>query len=65
MAKNSSTFLYWDLVLEFEILALIFVCTHHSNDFNLFVESLEALAPWFYDLDHKIILAVFQSILVI
>ena len=52
MAKKSPTFMYWDLVLEFEILALIFVRAHRSNDFNLFVESLEALVPWFFALDH-------------
>lgn len=43
---------FWDLVLEFELLVLIFIRVHRSNDFNLFVESLEALTPWFFALDH-------------
>jgi len=51
--KNSNlTFQFWEIVLEFEIIALIFIRAHHSNNFNLFVESLEALVPWFFALDH-------------
>jgi len=30
----------------------MFIRAHHSDDFNLFVESLEALVPWFFTLDH-------------
>ena len=42
-----------DLVLEFEILALMFVRACRSNDFNLFVEPLDALVPrFFFVLDH-------------
>lgn len=42
MIEKSPTFQFWDLVLEFEIIAMIFIRAHRSNDFNLFVESLEA-----------------------
>ena len=52
MIKNCPTFQYWDLVLEFDILALIFIHAHRINDFNLYLESLEALTPWFFALDH-------------
>ncbi|XP_065885996.1 uncharacterized protein [Dysidea avara] len=52
MIKNCPTFQYWDLVLEFEILALIFIRAHRINDFNLYLESLKALTPWFFSLDH-------------
>ncbi len=52
MIAKSPTVQFWDLVLEFEILVLIFIRAHRSNDFNLFVESLEALVPWFFALDH-------------
>ena len=48
MIKNCPTFQYWDLVLEFEILALLFIRAHHINDFNLYLESLKALTPWFF-----------------
>ncbi len=46
MSQKSEIFLYWDLVLEYEILALPFICAHRSNDFDLFIQSLEALVPW-------------------
>ena len=49
--KELSHFQYWDLVLEFEILALIFIHAHHINDFNLYLVSLKALTPWFFALD--------------
>ncbi len=52
MKNSSPTFQFWEIVLEFEIIALIFIRVHCSNDFNLFVESLEALVPWFFALDH-------------
>ena len=52
MISKSPTFHYWDLVCEFEILVMIFIRAHRTNDFNLYVESLEALVPWFFALDH-------------
>ena len=52
MLKQSPTFQYWNLVLEFEILVMIFIHAHRINDFKLYIESLEALAPWFFALDH-------------
>ena len=52
MISKSPTFHYWDLVCEFEILVIIFIRAHRTNDFNLYVESLEVLVPWFFALDH-------------
>jgi len=52
MAKKNPTLQYWDLALEFEMLALILIRAQRSNNFNLFAESLEALMPWFFTLDH-------------
>ena len=43
MIKNCPTFQYWDIVFEFEILALVFIHAHCTNDFNLYLESLKAL----------------------
>ena len=50
MLKQSPTFQYWNLVLEFEILVMIFIRAHRINDFKLYIESLEALTPWFLPL---------------
>ena len=47
MISKSPTFHYWDPFCEFEILVMIFIRAHRTNDFNLYVESLEALyVPW-------------------
>jgi len=43
MTRKHPTFLYWDIVLEFEILTMIFVHSHRVNDFDLYIEFLEAL----------------------
>ena len=52
MIKKYPTFQYWDIILEFEILVMIFVRSHHVNNIELYIESLEALTPWFFALDH-------------
>lgn len=52
MATTSPTFKYWEVVRQFEILVCIFIRAHRTNNFNLFVEALEALVPWFFALDH-------------
>lgn len=51
MEKQSPTFKFWTIILEFEKLVLVFVRAHRTGDFNLYVESLEALTPWFFALD--------------
>ena len=52
MRSKNPTFLYWDVILEFEMMAMIFIRAHRINDFKLCVESLENLVPWFLILDH-------------
>ena len=52
MVNRSPTFQYWNIVLEFEILAFTFIRAHRLKSFDLFVKSLESLAPWFFALDH-------------
>ena len=52
MAARSPTFHYWDTILRLEILGLIFVRAHREQDFPLYVETLKALVPWFFALDH-------------
>ena len=53
MITKSPTFLYWDTILKMEILGLIFVRAHREQDFPLYVESLKAIVPWFFALDHQ------------
>ena len=52
MSQRSPTFLFWDLVMKYEILILIFVRAHRERDFSLFVEVLEQLVPLVFALDH-------------
>lgn len=48
----SPTFVFWELVMKYETLILIFVRAHRERDFSLFVEVLEELVPLFFALDH-------------
>jgi hypothetical protein len=51
MIKTSPTFHYWNIILDFDILVLIFIRAYRIRHFALYVQSLEALAPWFFALD--------------
>ena len=44
MQKRSPTFMYWDFILRYETLILIFVRAHREKNFALYVEVLEELA---------------------
>lgn len=52
MITKSPTFQCGDTNLNMEILGLMFVRSHREQDFPLYVESLKALVPWFFALDH-------------
>jgi hypothetical protein len=52
LLKRSPTFKFWDIILRLEIMILIFIKAHRERQFQLFVEILDALAPWFFALDH-------------
>ena len=52
MCERSPTFMYWDLIMRFETLILIFVRAHREGNFPLYVEVLEKLVPLFFALDH-------------
>ena len=43
MIAKSPTFMFWDLILRYEILILIFVWAHRERNFHLFVNVLEEL----------------------
>lgn len=49
MKQRSPTFLFWDLVMKYETLILIFVRAYRERDFCLFVEQL---VPFFFALEH-------------
>ncbi len=48
MISASPTFQFWNIILKFEILVLILVRAHRQKNFDLFIEALEALTPWFF-----------------
>ena len=52
MVLKSPTFLFWNIITEFEMMVLIFVRAHHTRNFNLYIEALEDLTPWFFAFDH-------------
>ena len=53
MIAKSPTFQFWDTVLSLELLGLTFVRAHRRKDFALYVETLKAITPWFFALDHQ------------
>ena len=52
MISKSPTFQFWDIVMDFEIMVLIFVHAHRTKYFDVYVESLDNLVQWFFALDH-------------
>ncbi len=52
MSTKYPTFKFWEIIRQFEILVCIFIRAHRTRNFKLFVETLEALVPWFFALDH-------------
>lgn len=52
MISRSPTFQFWDTVLHFELLFLLFIRAHRQANFHLYVDSLKALVPWFFSMDH-------------
>ena len=52
MKEKSPTFMYWDLIMRYETLILIFVRAHREKNFPLYVRVLEELTPLFFALDH-------------
>ena len=49
--KSSSQFKYWNTVLQLELTLLSFVHSIRDGNFELYVEILQTLAPWFFCLD--------------
>ena len=52
MQKKSPTFIFWNLIMRYETLILIFIMAHREKNFSLYVEVLDELTPLFFALDH-------------
>ena len=50
--NESVQFKYWSMVLDLELLVLSFVRSIRTGDFELYTDTLQTLAPWFFALDH-------------
>jgi hypothetical protein len=51
-AAQSVHFDYWFKVMSLEIMLLLYVRSIREGDFDLYVQSLAQLMPWFFALDH-------------
>ena len=47
----STQFKYWSTVLQLQLIMLTFVRSLREGNFELYIESLQQLAPWFFLLD--------------
>ena len=45
-------FQYWSITLDFELAVLIFVRSLRERNFQLYIDSLTVLVPWFFALNH-------------
>ncbi len=52
MIRKSPTFQFWDIIMEFQTMVLIFIRAHRTKIFAMYVESLDSLVQWFFALDH-------------
>ena len=50
--NESVQFKYWSTVLDLELLVLSFVRSIRTGDFELYTDTLQTLAPWFFAPDH-------------
>ena len=50
--SSSVQFHYWLICFRLEMILLVFVRSIREGDFDLFVETLKEMIPWFFALDH-------------
>ena len=43
---------YWKLILDFQVLALVFIRSIREGNFQTYVESLISICKWYFSLDH-------------
>ena len=51
-AKKHPQFKYWDNTLHLELLLLEYVKSLRTGDFQLYVKTIQKIAPWMFSLDH-------------
>lgn len=51
-ASRKPLFAFWSITLQLELTILAFVRSIRDRNFELYVNSLRALVPWFFALDH-------------
>ncbi|KAL5270870.1 hypothetical protein ACHWQZ_G001513 [Mnemiopsis leidyi] len=49
--KESDSFFFWNLILNFELLIILFVRAVRNRDFDLYVDVLAACVPYFFATD--------------
>ena len=50
--RDNPQFLYWFITLELELLALAFVRSLRTGDFQMYLDILPHIVPWFFSLNH-------------
>ena len=45
-------FRFWSIILQLELDVLIYVRAMKERDFQLYIEALTKIVPWFFTLDH-------------
>lgn len=53
LAEESPTFHFWLLIMQLEVLLLVFLASLREGNFSLYVQSLTKLVPWFFALDQQ------------
>ena len=51
-AKKCPQFHFWSFILQLELYVLIFVRSLREGNFELYVQALAKIIPWFFALDH-------------
>lgn len=46
------TFQFWNLILKLELTVMVYMRAIREADFQLYVEALSKIVPWFFALDH-------------
>ena len=51
--ENHPTFKFWAMVLEMELILLMFIRSLQEENFELYLQSMAQMVPWFFALDHQ------------
>lgn len=52
MVKSSPTIMFWNMIIHYQTLTLLFMRAHRERNFKLYVDVLDKLIPLFFALDH-------------